>query len=515
MPRNINPVDGDNALATRVKLWGSLLLFTQVFYKLRTGREFSVSQPICREPHVITLCRALTQTLRNEIPHLLINIPPRYGKTELLIHFVAWSLSRYPDSQFLYISYSHALAKKQTQTIRQILSLPHYKKLFATKISATSSAKDNFETTQGGCVFAAGSGGTITGRGAGLQNVDRFSGAVIIDDIHKPDEVTSDVMREGVIDWYYNTLQSRVNAPGKTPIIFIGQRLHEADLASHLIKTQGWETLILPALDSAGNALNPLMHNAKQLLKLQIERPYEFAAQYQQDPQPAGGGIFKPEWFYLLDEEPEFLATFITVDTAETDKTYNDATVFSFWGLYWINDHHVKTNQLGLHWIDCVELHIEPKDLETELRHFYTQASRHPVKPSVIAIEKKSTGVMLVSLLKSWRGIEIREIERTAKSGSKITRYLEIQPVIASQRVSLPRYGKHTQHCLEHCKKITANNTHRFDDIADTLYDAVKLGLIDQSILFQQQQHHKTNKVISELAQHFQHVNRLREERLW
>src|SRR6202451_4388428 len=105
MPRSISSID--DALATRVKLWGSLLLFTQVFYKLRTGREFSVSQPICREPHVITLCKALTRVLRGEMPHLLINIPPRYGKTELLIHFVAWSLSRYPDSQFLYISYSH------------------------------------------------------------------------------------------------------------------------------------------------------------------------------------------------------------------------------------------------------------------------------------------------------------------------------------------------------------------------------------------------------------------------
>lgn len=511
MVKNIENIQEE--LETKAKLWGSLLLFTQVFYKLRTGRAFSVSQPTCREPHVMTLCRALTQTLRGETPLLLINIPPRYGKTELLIHFVAWSLSRYPDSQFIYVSYSHSLAKKQTQTIRQIMTLPQYKKLFDVHLSDVSSAKDNFETTQGGCVFAAGSGGTITGRGAGLQNVDRFSGAIIIDDIHKPDEVTSDVMREGVIDWYYNTLQSRVNAPSKTPIIFIGQRLHEADLPSHLIKTQSWETLVLPALDSAGNALNPLMHNEKQLLKLQAERPYEFAAQYQQDPQPAGGGIFKPEWFYLLDEEPEFLATFITIDTAETDKTYNDATVFSFWGLYHIKNESAETNVLGLHWIDCVELHIEPKDLENELRHFYLQASRHKVKPSCIAIEKKSTGVMLLSLLKSWRGIEIREIERTASSGSKITRFLEIQSLIASQRVSLPCNGKHTLFCLEHCKKITANNSHRFDDIADTLYDAVKLGLIDQSILLGVPLN--TNKIVTELANHFRQVNRLREERLW
>ncbi len=215
-----------------------------------------------------------------------------------------------------------------------------------------------------------------------------------------------------------------------------------------------------------------------------------------------------------MDEEPEFLATFITVDTAETDKTYNDATVFSFWGLYKIQDQGIETAQLALHWIDCVELYIEPKDLESELRQFYTQASRHKIKPILIAIEKKSTGVMLLSLLKNWRGIEIRHIERTAQSGSKITRFLEIQPLIASQQVSLPRHGKHTSFCLDHCKKITANNTHRYDDIADTLYDAVKLGLIDQSLLLQRQQRQATSKTISHLARHFQHLNRLREERL-
>ena len=497
----------------KAEYWGSLLLFTQVFYKLRTGHEFKIPEPIGREPHVITLCRALTEVFEGKTHKLIINIPPRYGKSELVIHFIAWALSRYADSQFLYISYAHMLAKKQTQTIRQIVSLSAYKKLFGVKLSDSSSAKDNFETLGGGCVYAAGSGGAITGRGAGLQNVDRFSGAVIIDDIHKPDDVSSDVMREGVVEWYYNTLQSRVNAPN-TPIIFIGQRVHEEDLVATLLETGDWKAIVLPALDEASNALNPSLHDEKTLLKLKKESPYVFAAQYQQNPQPAGGGIFKPEWFYLLDEEPEFLTTFITVDTAETDKTYNDATVFSFWGLYKIRDQGIETEQLALHWINCLELHIEPKDLEAELRQFYTEASRHKIKPTLIAIEKKSTGVMLLSLLKNWRGIEIRQIERTSQSGSKITRFLEIQPIIARQHVSLSRYAKHKALCLDHCKKITANNTHRYDDIADTLYDAVKIGLIDQSVLVNRRQQDKTNHVINELAQHFQYLKQLREERL-
>ncbi len=251
----------------KAEYWGSLLLFTQAFYKLRTGHEFKIPAPICREPHVITLCRALTEAFEGKTNKLIINIPPRYGKSELVIHFIAWALSRYPDSQFLYISYAHMLAKKQTQTIRQIVGLPAYKKLFGVKLSDSSSAKDNFETVDGGCVYAAGSGGAITGRGAGLQNVDRFAGAVIIDDIHKPDDVSSDVMREGVVEWYYNTLQSRVNAPN-TPIIFIGQRVHEEDLVAALLARGDWKAIVLSALDEAGNALNPSLHDEKTLLKL-------------------------------------------------------------------------------------------------------------------------------------------------------------------------------------------------------------------------------------------------------
>ena len=63
-------------------------------------------------------------------------------------------------------------------------------------------------------------------------------------------------------------------------------------------------------------------------------------------------------------EEPEILKTFIVCDSAETDKTYNDATVFSFFGIYKIKVKNVDIGLLGLHWIDCQELRVEPKDLK-------------------------------------------------------------------------------------------------------------------------------------------------------
>jgi predicted phage terminase large subunit-like protein len=465
------------------RLSSSLLEFTQDFYYLRTGRRFELSEPVSRESHYLTICRALVRVMKGETNRLIINVPPRYGKTELLIHFVAWAMAQFPDSNFLYVSYSLGLAKKQTKTVRQIIAMQEFRDIFGVSLADDASAQGNFETSINGSVYAAGADGEITGRGAGIKGTDRFGGCIVIDDIHKPSEVTSDTMRASVNDWYFNTLQSRLNDPERTPIIFIGQRLHEDDLASNLIKSGEWETIIIPALDPAGNALHPQMHTKEALMRMQETMPYVYSSQYQQDPMPAGGGIFKPEWFYLMDNEPNILATFITADTAETDKSYNDATVFSFFGLYRIMVNDLETDLYALHWLDCQELRIEPKDLEQAFMSFYGSCMRYKIKPRIAAIEKKSTGVTLSSILKGIRGLGIIDVERTKASGNKTTRFLEIQPIIASRQVSLPREGRHTARCLEHMRKITANDSHRHDDIADTLYDGIKLGIIDNVIL--------------------------------
>lgn len=476
----------------RTELLSSFLAFVRCFYRVRTGREFEMSYPPSRESHYITIARDLTDVFYGRTQNQGIAIPPRYAKTELVIHFVAWALAHYGDCNFIYTSYNHTLASKQTHTIRSIIELPLYRRLFKLEISKESGAKDNFMTSRGGSVAAAGAGGTITGKGAGIRGVrDRFGGALIMDDMHKPDESTSDTIREGVIEWYGNTAMSRLNEPAHTAQIMIGQATHESDLGMELRKRSDWKWRIIPALDAHNNPLNPQMHTKEMLFKMRDENPYVFAAQYMQDPQPAGGGLFKPEWFYLTDETPEMIATFITVDTAETEKEYNDATVFSFFGFYKIKDGAIASDKYGLHWIDCLEIRVEPKDLEAEFLQFFNECNLFKVKPSYAAIERKSTGTTMYSVLNSYRGISIIPIDRKSYTkdmpagmlNNKVNRYLMMQPYIARKLISLPRYGKHTHMCIEHMRKITANNTHRHDDIADTLYDAVKLALIDQTFI--------------------------------
>lgn len=344
-----------------------------------------------------------------------------------------------------------------------------------------TTAKDNFETVQNGSVYGVGAHGGITGRGAGLKQAMRWGGCVVIDDIHKPEESSSDVVREKVNDWYYNTLQSRINSP-HTPIILIGQRVHEDDLTSRLIESGEFETLILKAIDEAGNVLYPQMHDLQTLNKMKEIMPYDFAAQYQQDPQPAGGGIFKKEWFVLHEYEPKIIDTFITADTAETDKDYNDATVFSFFGVYRILQNGIDSGIYGLHWLNCWELRIEPRELQTYFLDFYAQCMTHPVKPRIAYIEEKSTGTTLVSILKKMQGLQVIGLKRDGSSGSKTERFLRCQEYVGSKRISLPMYSKHTDMCIKHMSKITANNSHAHDDIADTLADAIKVALIDEMI---------------------------------
>src|SRR5690606_8763121 len=105
-----------------------------------------------------------------------------------------------------------------------------------------------------------------------------FGGAIVIDDPHKPDEATSEVMRENVIEWFQNTLESRKNSKD-TPIILIMQRLHENDLAGWLLaggNGEQWEHVCLPAIQEDGTALWPEKHSLEDLRRMEGASPYVF-----------------------------------------------------------------------------------------------------------------------------------------------------------------------------------------------------------------------------------------------
>lgn len=292
------------------------------------------------------------------------------------------------------------------------------------------------------------------------------------------------------------------------PIIFLGQRLHEADLPAFLLEGgdgSKWQNVILKSMDDAGNALYPEAFPKEMLLKLQEFSPYVFASQHQQDPIPAGGALFKPKYFPILSEEPEMLMTFIVADTAETTKEYNDATVFSFFGLYKATYGEKQLEDYYLQWIDCVELRIEPKDLKSSFMDFWADCMRHKCPPRKAYIEKRSTGSTLLSVLDDIRGLEVVDIKRPRNKEqrflSKTQRMLDIQPFIYAQMVSFLEDAAHINMCVTHMSKITANESHRFDDIADTLADACRIAFIDKTLYFEDKS--QVNEVGAKFSQDF------------
>ncbi|MHB8914943.1 MAG: phage terminase large subunit [Thiobacillus sp.] len=247
---------------------------------------------------------ALMRVYRGECKRLIINLPPRYSKTQLMMDFAAWSMGHAPDSEFIHASYSGTLAVSNSASMRDVIQSEAYREIFP-GVELESDAKSHWKTTAGGVMYATGSSGTITGFGAGKHR-DGFGGALLLDDLHKADEARSDTMREGVIEWFQNTLESRKNSPD-TPIILIMQRLHERDIAGWLISGgngEEWEHVCIPAIQPDGTALWPEKHSIEDLHRMREANSYVFAGQYMQQPSPDGGGLFKAANIGVVDAIP-------------------------------------------------------------------------------------------------------------------------------------------------------------------------------------------------------------------
>ena len=265
-----------------------------------------------RGPHHKMICAALAKVYSGECNRLIINVAPRYSKTELaVINFVSWTLGQVPDAEYIHTSYSGRLATNNSWQTRDIVQHEEYKQIFGDSVilKTDSQAKDEWRTQAGGCMYAVGAGGTITGYGAGKAR-EGFGGAIIIDDPHKADEARSPIVRQGVIDWFQNTLESRVNSP-HTPIILIMQRLHEQDLAGWLLSGgngEKWDHLCLETLKYEGTdheeALWPEKHTLDDLYRLKLSKPYTFSGQYQQSPCAPEGNIFKPDKIEIIPAIP-------------------------------------------------------------------------------------------------------------------------------------------------------------------------------------------------------------------
>lgn len=300
-----------------------MLAFTRYFFKLRYNRRFVIGD------HHKIICDALDRVMSGQCLRLIINIAPRYGKTELaVINLIACWLGRNAAAKFIHLSYSDDLALDNSERIRELVQEDYYRELFPNVVvKKDSKAKKKWYTTAGGGVYATAAAGQVTGFGAGqVDDPDKVKeeseameeflnndagGAIIIDDPIKPEDADSDTLRLKVNERFDSTIRNRVNSRN-TPIIVIMQRLHPEDLCGYLQREDEqdkWEIISLPCLIDAGNntyrALWPFKETVEELLKQKKANEVVFGRQKQQDPSPKFGLLFPKDELEFYDNYNE------------------------------------------------------------------------------------------------------------------------------------------------------------------------------------------------------------------
>lgn len=325
----------------KYKTLESSLFFTRYFFKKRFHRKFVIGE------HHIKICEALDKVLKGEITRLIINIAPRYGKSEIAVkNFIANGLALNPAAKFIHLSYSDDLALDNSEEVRDIISHDFYQELFPNVlVKKGSDAKKKWYTTAGGGVYATAAGGQVTGFGAGLVDDDEeksidefltsieqkqgFGGALIIDDPIKPEDADSELIRERINNRFDSTIRNRVNSRN-TPIVLIMQRLHENDLCGHIMTNEPgiWTILSLPSIKEDDTALWPFKHTLEELRELERINPVVFERQHLQNPQPLAGRLYNS--FKTYTELPAAARVRkCVIDTADEGNDFLCSVVYS------------------------------------------------------------------------------------------------------------------------------------------------------------------------------------------
>ncbi len=340
----------------RAKLEGSFRTFITYFFPIVENTRF-----IFKEHH-LEIVEALEEVYRGETTRLIINIPPGYGKTELVVVlFCAWCYAKSKDSRFLHLSYTSDLTATNSVKIKDIIHTQRFQALWPTEFSKEINGKEHWKTTHGE-FRAKSTGGAVTGFRAGRMG-DRedqhdeeeedldfiedfteapeddgdwmelegeeefisgmartgndFHGALIIDDPIKPEDAESDVLRNKMNRRMVSTLKSRIMHED-VPVILIMQRIHDDDPAGFMIGDTDkpedpggtgdfFKVLKIEAIrkDAEGNeyALWPKKDSLEYLQRYRKSAPYEFSAQYQQNPVPDDGIFFQRDKFKRYDLE--------------------------------------------------------------------------------------------------------------------------------------------------------------------------------------------------------------------
>jgi hypothetical protein len=434
--------------------------------------------------HIGAIAEHLEAVYKRDIRRLLINVPPRSGKSSLVsVSFPAWVWIHNPYEKFMYASYNAQLSLEHSLNCRRLIESVWYRSRWGDLCAMASdqNAKGFFENKSGGYRIATSVDGGSTGRGASI---------LICDDPNSVSEENSDVKLEWANNWKSQIWSTRMNNPKDDCEIVIQQRFNERDISAILPSSKGkvWQD----PRTKEGELFCPDRFGQREVERYKRELgAYGYAGQYQQRPAPAEGGIFKKTSFRIWHEHPlpPFQHIFCSVDTALSTKEESSYSACTTWGLFnYLGHTHVMMIGLfkGRVPFDdlCERMRSLSKDYRDNGRKHVVPDGRHRI--DFFLVEDKSVGIPLNSYLQKM-GIRTDMFNPTPYGDKKSRAHLVRYYLGQHGLVWLPGYEKENYDRLFESGRLFLEDVLLFpngksNDVVDTMTQAL-LYLRDQNML--------------------------------
>jgi predicted phage terminase large subunit-like protein len=427
----------------------NLLSFVKITYLLLyAGKKLS------NDPYLAYLCRVAEDFAAGVTRQLVVNLPPRHGKTFIFsICLAAWILGRDPAQKIMVITHTEELSTNITSTVRKVLQLAWFRKLFP-KTQIDRRKVTNLTTTAGGSLQAFSISGHITGHGADV---------IIIDDPVDLKDADNQRHHEWVRRRYDEHIASRRDDPSKARMLIVLHRHHPDDLAGHVLEHGGFQHVILEFIATRSQTYDlehGLWHRMEgDLLRPDAYPPEEvkriralpnFPTLYQQDTTGGLGGKISPAHFgqVALEGSPK-LPTVITIDPGQSGGSNNSYSVIQVW--CWDGRRHLLVHQ----WREQCSY----AKLRVQIRYIVRL-----YRPCHVLVEATGQGPALLSDLKPTAQMHVHRV--TPDGRSKVTRLAGHLELIRAGGIAL---AAHASWLVDFIAEVVAFPRSPYSDQVDAM----------------------------------------------
>lgn len=399
--------------------------------------------------HHEVMCRYLERWAEGDIKRLVICMPPRHTKSELVSRRLpAYILGKYPDYDFVSASYGADLSRRMNRDTQRIIDSQLYRNLFPDTTLYGANVRtvanntylrnsDMFEVVgYSGSYKSVGVGGGLTGHG--------FNRGVIDDPLKDAKEAQSPIVRRSNWEWYTDVFWTR-QAPD-AGILITMTRWNMDDMVGRILESmqqadnEQWEFLILPAIlesedqrhpDDPREIGEPLWKDRfpiEFLEKARYQNSYSFAALYQQSPIPHGEALFDVSKINIIDYEPDCKEIVRFYDLAVTANKHSDYTVGLKMGI---------TNNEDVIIFHVYRVQMKMPDVERGI----ISNAQIDGKEVPVRLEAEKAGIVQLDYLLERKELRGYNLSKKAPQGDKYTRAQPFATRVNNGKVKLVRGG--------------------------------------------------------------------------